>query len=109
MLKVAVNYHRGSCEGPTGRCMSRTWASVRYVTDKCSINIRYRHSSWGMLSTGRHLYCALGKVPLALTATFSITSYHEPAPKVDIPWAICFPSVHILTTTLEKPLGEAYT
>lgn len=53
------------------------------------------------------LYCGLAKLPFALTAPFAATSYCEPAPKPEIPWAARFPLVHMLTTTSEKPLGEA--
>lgn len=93
----------------------RAWPSVRHVKNKCSINIMCHHGT--ILPRGCFLqerifalvYTVLAKVPLVLTAPFSETSYCEPAPKPEIPWAVCFPFVHMLTTTSEKPLDEAST
>lgn len=82
---------------------------------KCSINIRCHHGAippgGSCLQEGISLlaYNILRKVPLALNAPFSVTSDCEPAPKPEIPWAVYFPFVHMLTTNAEEPLGEAHT
>lgn len=94
--------------------MSRAWPSVRHVINTCSVDTRCPPgSSPAGDAVGREesslAYCVLSKRPLVLTTPFSATTYREPAPKPEIPWAAGFPFVRPLTTASEKSLGKAST
>lgn len=113
MLRVTVHYHRCCCEDPMRRCTSRAWPSTSHVINKCSVNIRRPHGTippvGSCLQEGicALVCCVLARVPLALTASLSATSSHEPAPDPRTPWTVYFPFVHMLPANVEEPLGEA--